>query len=225
MKKSALWVILYTIFLGLFNLVFFTFGGTDHCASVWISYVFIHIAYITVAVTSVTMFDKSSVPTFGYALSTIALAYFLAELGVGLIFIIIGADITKFALTVQIILLGIFLALFVLNLIANIQSGEHNAQSKAGTAFVKGCSSRIKALSGKLSDKSTDKELERLSDTFYSSPVKTIESNKEIEINILGKIAQLEHMAISDNNDDAKMLIKEITILVEERNRRIKAVN
>jgi len=225
MKKSVLWVVLYSIFLGLFNLVFFTFGGTDHCATVWLSYGFIHAAYLTVAITSLTAFNKSSVPTLGFALSTIALAYFLAELAVGLIFILIGADILKFALVVQVILLGIFLAMFVANLIANIQTNENLAQSKAGAAFAKGCASKIRALSGKLSDNSAEKELERLGDTFYSSPVKSINATREIESTILREISNLEYAVMADDAKNAKLLIKKISSLIDERNRRIKAVN
>ena len=52
MKKiNVLWTILYLIFLIVFNLIFYMVGGTDHPASVWISYFFIHFAYVMLVCT------------------------------------------------------------------------------------------------------------------------------------------------------------------------------
>ena len=50
-KKTVLWIILDLIFLAIFNTVFFVMTGLQHPASVWISYGFIHFAYLMVIVT------------------------------------------------------------------------------------------------------------------------------------------------------------------------------
>lgn len=50
-KKSLLYILLDLIFLAVFNTVFFVVGGTEHPASVWIAYGFIHFSYIMVLVT------------------------------------------------------------------------------------------------------------------------------------------------------------------------------
>ena len=50
-KKSILYILLDLVFLAVFNTVFFVVGGTNHPASVWAAYGFIHFSYIMVLVT------------------------------------------------------------------------------------------------------------------------------------------------------------------------------
>ena len=45
-RKNTMWSILYLIFLVVFNFIFYTLGGINRPASVWISYFFIHFAYL-----------------------------------------------------------------------------------------------------------------------------------------------------------------------------------
>ena len=51
MRKNIIKIILYAIFPFLFNIMFFMLGGAEHPASVWISYVWIHIAYFIMVAT------------------------------------------------------------------------------------------------------------------------------------------------------------------------------
>ena len=67
-KKSVLWILLDLVFLAVFNTVFFVAGGTDHTASVWISYGFIHFAYLMVLVTPFLIRKSSSAAVFGFSL-------------------------------------------------------------------------------------------------------------------------------------------------------------
>ena len=46
-----LWMMMDLIFIIIFNAMFFILGGTDHSVSVWISYGFIHFAYLMLIVT------------------------------------------------------------------------------------------------------------------------------------------------------------------------------
>ena len=46
MKKNILTVILNTVFIVVFNTLFFLNGGTQHVASIWITYGFLHFAYL-----------------------------------------------------------------------------------------------------------------------------------------------------------------------------------
>ena len=90
-KKSILYILLDLVFLAVFNTVFFTLGGTSHPASVWISYGFIHLAYIMVIATPVLTRNSSSAAVFGFSLYSVSSVYFLAEFVVGLVFILIAA--------------------------------------------------------------------------------------------------------------------------------------
>ena len=63
-KKNVLWILLDLVFLIVFNVVFFVAGGTDHPASVWISYGFIHFSYIMLLITPILI--RKSVNTIQY---------------------------------------------------------------------------------------------------------------------------------------------------------------
>src|SRR5699024_4531039 len=101
-KKSVLWILLDLIFLAVFNTVFFVAGGTDHTASVWISYGFIHFAYLMVLVTPFLIRKSSSAAVFGFSLYSISSTYFLLEFVVGLIFIFMKSESYKASLIVQV---------------------------------------------------------------------------------------------------------------------------
>ena len=90
MKKNVLWILLDLVFLIVFNTVFFVAGGTDHNASVWISYGFIHLSYILLIITPFLIRKSSSAAVFGFSLYSISSTYFLVEFIVGVIFCLIN---------------------------------------------------------------------------------------------------------------------------------------
>lgn len=118
-KKTLLHIILDAIFLIVFNAVFFTIGGTDHPASVWISYGFIHFSYLMILITPRLIRKSSSAAVFGFSLYAVSAVYFIVEFFVGLAFILLRSDTIKIALTVQIVIAGVYGAILVSNMIAN----------------------------------------------------------------------------------------------------------
>lgn len=101
MKKNTLWILLDLVFLAVFNTVFFVLGGIEHPASVWISYGFIHFAYIMVLVTPFFIRESSHSAMFGFTLYSVSAVYFLVAFVVGLIFIFAKSGSCKAALAVQ----------------------------------------------------------------------------------------------------------------------------
>ena len=123
-KKTVLWWILDSIFIVVFNIVFFTIGGTEHPASVWIAYGFIHFAYgMMIVVPFLTKKGKHEV-VLGFPLYLVSSAYFLCELVVGTVFIVLRQDTGKYSLVTQIVMAGIYGVLLVANLIANEKTAE-----------------------------------------------------------------------------------------------------
>ena len=88
-KKSVLYILLDAIFLIVFNTVFFVLGGTNHPASVWMSYGFIHFSYVMVLITPFLIRKSSSAAVFGFSLYSISATYFIVEFIAGLIFILL----------------------------------------------------------------------------------------------------------------------------------------
>ncbi|MCD7733206.1 MAG: hypothetical protein LUH56_07185 [Oscillospiraceae bacterium] len=222
MKKSILWILLDLVFLVVFNTVFFVAGGFEHTASVWISYGFIHFAYLMVIVTPLLIRKSSSAAVFGFSLYSISSTYFLFEFVVGLIFILVNSSSYKAALIVQVIVAGLYAILLLSHLIANENTADSVERHEEEVAYIKAASSRVKALVGKANDKKANKEIEKAYDTLHSSPTKSISSVKAIESDILGKVADLENAVKSNSADKVIMFADEIIALTGERNAKVK---
>ncbi len=224
-KKSILWILLDLIFLAVFNTVFFVAGGLEHTASVWISYGFIHFAYMMVLVTPFLIRKSSSAAVFGFSLYSISSTYFLLEFVVGLIFIFMKSESYKAALIVQVIIAGIYAVLLLSHLIANEHTADSVERHEEEVAYIKTASSRVKALVGKANDKKANKEIEKAYDTLHSSPSKTIATVRSIEANVMNKVAELEGAVSEQDTATIITVAGEIVALMEERNRKIRLSN
>lgn len=221
-KKSVLWILLDLIFLVVFNTVFFVAGGTDHTVSVWISYGFIHFAYLMVLATPFLIRKSSSAAVFGFSLYSISSTYFLLEFVVGLIFIFMKSESYKASLIVQVIVAGIYAVLLLSHLIANEHTADSVERHEEEVAYIKTASSRVKALIGKANDKKANKEIEKAYDTLHSSPSKTVATVRSIESNVMNKVAELEEAASDQDTATIITTAGEIVALMEERNRKIR---
>ena len=144
-KKSILWIILDLIFLVVFNTIFFAAGGSDRTASVWISYGFIHFAYLMVIITPFLIRESSSSAVFGFSLYAISSTYFLVELFVGLIFILLKSENHKSALIVQVLIAGVYAVLLLSHLIANEHTADSVERHEEEVSYIKTAASRVKA--------------------------------------------------------------------------------
>jgi len=226
MKKiNFLWIILNSIFLILFNTLFFVIGGKEHNASVWISYGFIHFAYIMLLVTPLLVRKFKNVAIFGYPLLTISTTYFLIQLVVGVVFILLALSGYKTALLVQICLAGLYGILLTIYMLANEYTAIAEEKRQVEIAYVKEASVKVKSLLDYIKDKELKKKVERVYDIISSSPVKTHEKLADVENVILQSIYELEK-AVSDDDKEKIMSISDSLVKsMNERNSRLKNLN
>lgn len=221
-KKSILYILLDLVFLAVFNIVFFVAGGTEHPASVWISYGFIHFSYLMILVTPFLIRKSSSQAVFGFSLYSISSTYFLVEFIVGLIFIFLRQESVKAALIVQVIIAGIYAVILIAHLLANESTADSVERREEEVSYIKTAASRVKSLMGKLDNKKANKEIEKVYDLLHSSPTKTISSAHSLELEIKNKISELEGVVAAKDNDAVITLTGELLQTIEERNRKIR---
>lgn len=222
-KKTILWVLLDLVFLAIFNTVFFVVGGTEHTASVWISYGLIHFAYLMVVATPLLVRKGSSSAVFGFSIYTVSSTYFFIEFIIGLIFIFINDESYKASLIVQIIIAGIYLIFLLSNLIANESTADSIEQHEKEGAYIKQAASSVKLLLNKTDNKKVNKKLEKVYDELHSSPSKSDNSVRIIEQSILEKIDELES-AVNNNNENSIIgKSNEIISLIKERNSKLRS--
>ena len=224
-KKNILWFILDLIFLVVFNIVFFVLGGTSHPASVWISYVFIHLAYLLMLVTPMLVKNSTSRSVFGFALLSISSAYFLLEFVIGVIFILLRSESYKAALVVQIIIAGVYAVNLVANMIANESTAEREERHESELIYVKTCSAKLKGALEKVNDKDLRKKVEKAYDSVHGSQVKSDPSVMPLERQVDSLIDDLVSCIDQGRLDMASDMALRITSLAEERNRQLKLAN
>ena len=103
-KKNILWIFLDLVFLVVFNMVFFIAGGIYHPASVWISYGFIHFAYMMLLATSFFIRKSSNAVIFRFSLYAISSMYFFVAFIVGIVFVIMHPESYKSSLIIQVVI-------------------------------------------------------------------------------------------------------------------------
>jgi len=121
MKKiNILWLVLDTILLIMFNaLIWLTKTEDGYSVSIWITYGFMHFAYIALLITPFLVRKEKSRSIFGLSVYAISSVYFLFEFVVGVVFIILNPDDFKVALLVQLIMAALYGILLVSHMIAN----------------------------------------------------------------------------------------------------------
>ncbi len=223
--KKALNVILDSIFVIIFNVVFFVLGGSDHTASVWISYGFIHFAYLMVILTPALTHKTKSASVFGLVISTISTIYFLVELAIGLIFIILAFEAYKFILVLQIVIALVYIFCLVAALLSNEHTAAAEKRQATEVAYIKEASSRVRLLMDKTSDKDTNHAIERAYDILHSSPSRSNASVSILESDILDKVSELEIAVKNNNIESAAKFAKRIVEMTEERNSKLRMAN
>lgn len=221
-KKAVLWGILDLIFLVVFNTVFFVVGGTDHVASVWIAYGFIHFAYVMLLITPFLMRKSSRATVLGLPIYLICSVYFLVALVVGIVFVLLKAESYKASLLFQVVIAGVYGVLLVVTLLANEHTQAAVQRHEAEVSYIKAAASRVKALIGKLDNKKANKTLEKAYDILHSSPVRTTPEVAEMESNILRLIADLEEAVLANNETDVITIARGIVIMAEDRISKLK---
>ena len=111
--------ILGSLFLIFFNLLFFILCGTDNNSSTWISYGFIHVAYLFVLITPLFNKENKGKAVLSMTLYTISLFYFFIELLAGIVFICLEPEDTKWTWVVHLVILALFLLVFLSSYLAN----------------------------------------------------------------------------------------------------------
>ena len=224
-KTNVLWTILNLIFVIILNALFYILGGTDHKGSVWMSYVFIHFAYLMLIITPILVRKGKNWAIFGFSIYSISTGYFLAQFATGIVFILIKLDSINIPLLVQVILAGIYGILLLANMMANERTAEAEAMRQPQIAYIKDSAVRLKSVMDRIHDKGAKKRLEKLYDIVYTSPIKSHPEVAQIEYYITQTIGEMEHASYAGNIDAVMSLADSLTNAVNDRNLRLRTLN
>ena len=224
-KVNILWIILNSIFLILFNTLFFVLGGSDHNASVWISYSFIHLAYFLLLFTPLFINKNKNMAIFGYPLFSVSSTYFLIQFVTGIVFILVAPEGFKVALTVQLCLAGLYGIVLISCMIANEYTAKADDVRQEQIAYVKVATAKMKSLLENINDKDVRKQVEKVYDVINSSPVKSHPSMAQMENDILVAVGELDEVVSCGEKERIGALVKSLVKMAEDRNVKLRVMN
>jgi len=222
-RVNVLWVILDLVFLVIFNVLFFLLSGFQHIASVWISYAFIHFAYLMLLLTPKLIRAGKSYAVFGFSVYSISSVYFILEFITGIILILITPESCIVSFIIQLCIAGLYGIILVAHLIANEGTATAEEKRQPQISFIKDNSAKIKVLLDNIKDKETKKNMERLYDAFYSSPAKSHPNMMEIEDRILASVNELERAVSNGDKESTMSMANSLLSLINERNNLLKS--
>lgn len=224
-KKNVLWLLLDLVFLVIFNVVFFVLGGTEHPASVWISYGFIHFSYIMLMITPKLIRKSSSSAVFGFSLYSISSAYFLIAFIVGVIFVFVRSESYKVSLVSQVIIAGLYLIMLISHMIANEHTADSIERHEMELQYVKESSAKIKGIMGSVEDRKLKKQIEKAYDLIHGSQTKSNNAARDYELTVMDLLEVLEQNIKHNDLVAASTTLDKIIKNAEERNRRVRLGN
>jgi hypothetical protein len=221
-KNKLLWIILDFVFIVLFNAFFFLIGGGSLNASVWLSYAFIHLAYLMVVLTPQLTKGRNKATT-GLPLFTISSIYFLVEFVVGIFFILLALENITSTLLVQLFIAGAYAVVLILNLIANEHTASAETSRQVEIGFIKTATNNARVLMNEANDTKLRRVIGKICDELASSQTKSHPDLSLLEADIISGFSVVERSL--DDSTEAISQAERIVALIRERNRRLKVMN
>ena len=227
-KTNVLWIIIDSIGLIVFNALFFVIGGTEHVFSVWLSYAFIHLAYIMLIVTPVLVRGGRSGTIFGFSIYSISTGYFLLQLAAGTVLVLLikllPLEGIGVALLVSLCIAGLYGILLLVSMITGERSGGTDGRRQPQALSIKETAIRMKAVLDKVNDKTAKKRVEKVYNALRSSSSKSYPELAQIDSYIVQSIGGLEQAAYAGDKDAVITISDSLSDAINDRNKRLKTL-
>ena len=218
-KGRIIDVILSSILIVAFNVLFFLIVGIDNPLSVWISYGFVHAAWIVLLCTP-AMLNRDDHPAVRAALFTQTIIYFLIEFATGCVFIYLRQESHTLALLVQVALFALFMIIILANARANVDTAQKEAVRVADKKQATQIAMRIKMLSMKVNDPEIRKQMLAGYDRMMRTAVKNSPEVELLNAEIDGIITTMEG-TVADQDTFSRCL-GELNALLSQRDETLK---
>lgn len=222
MKSIVLKTIIGLVFLILFNVSFFLLGGTEHNLSVWISYGFIHVAYLFLLMTPLlTRADRGEAILSG-SIYLRTLSYFFMELIVGLIFIFVHPESITWPVVIQGVMFAFFLVFLLMSMLANDATRESLSKQRRESLYIRSLAESVRSDALTIQDSTLRKQLMNCYESLNSSPVESFPQAMEAELELENTVLTL-HSYVTEGND--AQISQQVSLVNNALRRRNHAIN
>ncbi len=228
-SKNTLSKIIIAILFITYNVMLFVSAGfSDHTAMFWFSYAYMICAFMAVAI-SFLLIEKNSFVLrdwlFGFPFAKHAIIFFATELIISVIFMIFEDTINPaLAFSIQLVLFAFYLIIGISCVIAKKTISEVGDKISDKTAFTKLLRVDAEMIVKKCHDADLTEKLKKFADAVrYSDPMSS-EALFELEKEIALTVAQCDSALTANDYILATELCDKATLLLSERNKKVKAL-
>lgn len=222
MKDRILRIFASLIFLVLFNALFFTIGGTEHTAGTWVSYGFIHLAYLCILAVPLYAKYGRGMTVLTYSMYVKPITYFLVELVVGLIIMACSVENPKWPAIIQGVLFALFVLYQVILQITNNSTAASMKKQKEESIFIRTLGDRIKFTLPEITDPEARKHVVRCYDAVNNSSLESFPEAQMAELDMRNAVEMLCSAVDSQNSEQIIIASKKVIRAVQERSAVIK---
>ncbi|MBD5414559.1 MAG: hypothetical protein HDR52_09150 [Treponema sp.] len=228
-KRNILTVILDSIFIIVFNALFFLYDCAHSVSTIWICYGFLHFAYLMILI--IPLIESKGKTASHSHLTTylISFLYFIATFAFAMFVFFNRNSIGKIKLnvmsivSVEIITTMLYIVILVINILMNDTIAKKQAKHDAEKSFIKAISAKTKYIESLTAGQILKSRLEDLYVTAYTSPIHTSNEVAVYEEKIMNLLAELEKNIEQNKTEKSSDLITEINRLLNKRNLIVKA--
>ena len=210
------------ILLAVFNVSFFTITKAECTFSMWISYGFIHFAFLMFFLSP--LFTRKSRNSRHVAIESIALVtaiYFVATLLVGLFFLL-NPLLVLFQYSVEAFITGIYLIILLITIVVNNRIADNDNTADTEKQLLNNIYVKAEFLKTKSGDAHVITELNALQEDSRYSPTKSSPAVKEYEEQILSNLDEITRDIEKEEPEGMLSKIKNCRDLLKQRNLMLK---
>lgn len=220
-KKRMMFILIYVISFAVYAVLVFTLIGT-RTPVFWISFIFMALAFaVQFFLTGYALNSDVEAVFFGIPLISLSVFYFYAEFVVSILMMIFQNIGLPASLVIQVVLLGIFAVACIMSLLARDTVQKIDKDIKEQVLFIRSLTVNVEMLEQKCIDPALKKELSELSEAIrYSDPI-THQTVALLEQKIMQGITKLEELCSANDIKKTSDWIKELNLLIAERNKKL----
>ena len=212
--------IIYFVTLILINVWYYTMDVPFHTAASWISYLFMHLAFLAMIFVPLEAVPGIHAKMSERTLQVISGVYFLAEVLAVLLFTLVYPFYWQVALTLQLAMLVVLLMLVPGSRAADIHTEKEAKRKKAERSYIRECCIVVEGVLQETKDPSMRKKVKQLYDLIHASPTGSAENVQKVEDEILQELEQLQPLLQDEKTFGKK--VQDIQNQFAARNRILK---
>ena len=224
-KVAAIGLISFVVY----NLVYFIwFGFADHTATFWVSWVSMLVAFCSLALTTLKMGESGMFMRdwlFGYPIYKHSIIYGVVTLVVSTVFSVLD-DAVKwtYAFVPLMLIFAAHIVFVISGFLAKDTIQQINTQVKDKTRFIKLLRADTELMASKCTDQALKQKCVEFAESVRFSDPMSSEALFELEKELAYTISMCDKAIVSNDYGMAEKLLARASILLEERNKKCKAL-